>query len=270
MRSSIADYDVMELLPGPAEGPRRYLCRPPDRLARPDPVEVMEVAVPAALLSQWSDLVVRIAGAGRDGLRELLEAGPDPAGLGGFVSSEAAPGGSLGDAAGTGTGGEYPAGRSVEAMVGAARGAHALHEVGLAHGSISPESIFFTSRGPVLGPPRLDGREGFATGAASWRELQCVDPDLLRGEAPSRRSDIWSLGATLHLALTGRPLYPGIAEDQPVTAVQRVMFTRPQIDASIDEGLRRLISRCLEPDPALRPATADEVARELATRQVSR
>ncbi|HET9076676.1 MAG TPA: hypothetical protein VFN68_07075 [Acidimicrobiales bacterium] len=265
MRSSIADYEVVEMLAGPPDGPRRFLCRAPGRLAWSDPVEVIEVPVDDSRFAPWSDWVARVAAAGGEDLRVLLEAGPDPDGWGGFVSCEAAPGGSLGHP-------ELDAGAAppdpVDAVAGAARGAHALHEVGLAHGSISPSSIFLTARRPVLGPPRLDAPDGLAIGAAVWEDLQCVDPDLLRGEAPSRSSDIWSLGATLHMALTGRALYPGLAEDQAVTAVQRVMFTRPEIDPSIDEGLRRLIARCLEPDPSLRPENADEVARELATRQV--
>jgi serine/threonine-protein kinase len=266
LRSSIADYEVMEMLSGPVDRPRRFRCRAPQRLGCNDPVEVVEVEVPPGRFTQWSDLLVRISGADPDGRRQILEAGPDPDGLGAFVSMEGAPGGSLADASPAPV---VPAADGAAAVAGAARGAHGLHEVGLAHGSIGPGSIFRTRRGPVLGPPRLDLPDGFATGASTWAELQCVDPDLLRGEAPSRSSDIWSLGATLHLVLTGRPLYPGLDQDQPVTAVQRVMFTRPELDPSLDQGIRDLIARCLDPDPSRRPVTAAEVARMLTDTEVA-
>jgi serine/threonine protein kinase len=91
-----------------------------------------------------------------------------------------------------------------------------------------------------------------------------MDPDLLCGEAPSRSSDIWSLGATLHLAASERPLFPGIDADEPVTAVQRLLFTRPEIDRDLDPVVAETVAACLDPDPDARPGTAAEVAERLA------
>lgn len=262
MRSSIADYEVLEMLGRPDRGPHRYRCRPPARLGWDAPVEVMELAVDPASLPQWSDLVIRMAAAGGSGLRVLLEAGPDPTGPGVYLSCEAAPGGTLAEHAGDPAPvGDTPS--ALTAVAAAARGAHAMHEVGLAHGGIGPESVHLTQRGPVLSPAGLDSAAGFVIGASSWERLSTVDPDLLRGEGPSRSSDIWALGATLHLALSSRPLYPGIDGDQPVTAVQRVMFTRPEPDPALGREIRDLIGACLATDPTDRPATAAELADRL-------
>lgn len=263
MRSSIADYEVLDMLDGLDGASPRYLCRPPHRLGWDGPVEVMELSVDPALLHQWSDLVLRLAAAGDEGLRVLLETGPDPAGSGVYLSCEAATGGTLARAA---EDGEAPSDAAfmLSAVAAAARGAHALHEVGLAHGAICPEAVQLTPRGPVLSPPRLDGSAGFVVDASSWERLSMVDPDLFRGEAPSRSSDIWSLGATLHRALSPRPLYQGIDRDQPVTAVQRIMFTRPEPDPVLDGDLRDLISACLAADPAERPPTASELAARIS------
>jgi len=90
-----------------------------------------------------------------------------------------------------------------------------------------------------------------------------MDPDLLSGEETSRSSDVWALGATLHTALSDRPLYPGIDKDAAVTAVQRILFTRPDVDPDIPPEVADVIRSCLEPDPAARPATADELADRL-------
>lgn len=257
MRSSIADYEVVEVLAAAGEGAARYLCRPAARLGWEDPVEVREVSLGDDRWPVWSDLVTRIAAVQAPDLRALLEIGLDPDGAGAWLSAEAAPGGDLSDPVG---------GRPVllEAVASAARAVHALHEVGLAHGSVSPLAVVFTSHGPVLDPPVGTGPEGLVAAASGGRPLSAVDPELLRGEAPSRSSDIWSLGATLHLALSDRPLHPGIDSDQTVTAAQRVMFTRPEIDPALPAGVRQLIERCLAANPADRPETAADVSEALA------
>ena len=82
----------------------------------------------------------------------------------------------------------------------------------------------------MLGPPTLGGPRARWPGCATGRDVALLDPALLRGEEPSRSSDIWALAATLHGLLSSRPLYPAIAGDPGVTAVQRVLFTRPEID----------------------------------------
>src|SRR5581483_2365582 len=108
----------------------------------------------------------------------------------------------------------------------AAAGAHAMHQSGLAHGSIDGRSVLLADRGGVLAPPPLDLPLGVAARFTTGAVLETVDPDLICGELPSRCSDIWSLGATAHVALGGAPLYEGVREDEPVTAVQRVLFAR--------------------------------------------
>ena len=97
-----------------------------------------------------------------------------------------------------------------------------------------------------------------------WRDVAVLDPALLRGEHPSRSSDIWALAATLHGVLSSRPLYPGIEGDERVTAVQRILFTRPEIDPSLPPGLVETLSACLADDPGDRLLSADELADRLA------
>jgi serine/threonine protein kinase len=223
-------------------------------------VTVTELAVDAAGWQQLADHVVRLANVTAAGVLELLELGPDvsteQAGV--YLATETATGGSLGEPVG-----DPDHAARLEAVVVAARAAHAMHEAGLPHGSISPARVLFTGHGPVLGPPRLDAPLGVAATFSHWTELVAVDPDVLAGEHPSRSSDIWALGAVLHSALSRRPLYPGIESDEPVTAVQRVLFTRPEIDPALAPGTADIVKACLERDPASRPETALEVAERL-------
>ena len=261
MPDAIADYEVVEPWGG-AQG--RYLCRPPARLGRQGRVMVSQLAVDAEGWQQLSDSLVRLAAASEGRLLEMVEAGQDPGGGGAFVVSEA-PNGSLAE-----PGREMDRRDTVGAVEAAARAAHALHEAGLAHGFIHPGSVLLTDRGPALDLPRLDSADGEVIRVGRWQELVATDPELLAGEAPGRGSDIWSLGATLHCSLSRRPLFPGIEADEPVTAVQRVMFTRPEPDPDLPEGLRDLIASCLSPDPADRPPTALAVAERLAGAEVER
>jgi eukaryotic-like serine/threonine-protein kinase len=260
VRSKVADFEVMEALAPTVDGRVRYLCRAPERLAGVERVMITEVDVDA---SGWNALVEKLtrwSAVGADRLLNLLEAGPDldPAGAGVYVASEYPSGGRLGDQKA-----ELDVAARVQAVADAARGAHALHEAGLAHGAINLNTVVLTERGGVLGPPPVDQRAGLVTRITDWRDFVTMDPDLLCGEAPGRATDIWSLGATVHLAASDRPLFHGIDADEPVTAVQRMLFTRPEIDPALGPELAETVAACLDPDPEARPATAAEVAERL-------
>jgi eukaryotic-like serine/threonine-protein kinase len=252
LRPSVADFEVVAELAGSAGRPR-YLCNPPDRLdLRGEQVMVTELAAGPATWSAVAGRLAAFAAVGSDNLLRLLEVGedPDPDGLGAYAASEAPAGELVAESGTLGTA------RAARAVAEAAMGAHALHEAGVAHGSISASTIHLTSRGGVLAPPCVDCPDGLVARIAGWRELETVDPDLFSGGLPSRSSDIWSLGATLHGLLSARPLHPGIDGDQPVTAVQRLLFTNPEVDPRLPRVLADVISSCLDADPAARPTTA--------------
>jgi serine/threonine protein kinase len=265
LRRSVADYEVIRVLPPTAGGQSRYICRPPERLGLEETsVMVTELDVDGA---GWRDLAARLselAAVRSPHLLTLLETGPDEdeEGAGAYLASEAAPEGSAADPAGT-----MNVDDKVAAVAAAARGVHALHEAGLAHGSIDARALLLTERGPVLGPPRLAGPPGVVTTAREWRDVATLDPALLRGEAPSRSSDVWALAATLHGLLSRRPLYPGIEGDPLVIAVQRVTFTSPKVDKDLPPALAATLSSCFAADPAERPPTAAELADGLESRR---
>jgi serine/threonine protein kinase len=260
LRSSVADYQVIQALTDTPTGCPRYRCQPPPRLRVNGWAMVTELAVDANGWHQLAERVSRITALGSAYLLELYELSPDldPAASGVYLAAEDAPGGSL-----VGPRRSIERAEVVAAMAAAAQAVHAMHEAGLTHGWIDGRAIVFTARGPVLAPPPLDLASGVATKFLDWRTVSCVDPDLVCGEAPSRSSDVWSLGATLHGALSDAPLYEGIVDDEAVTAVQRVLFTTPVIDPGLGRDLAAIVSDCLNPDPSKRPETAFEVATRL-------
>jgi serine/threonine protein kinase len=266
LRSSVADYRVIQALPPTGAGQARYLCQSPERLDLDGaPVMLTELAVDAAGWRELTGNVSRFAGVESTHLLKFLEVGPDldPAGAGVYLVSEAAPGGSIGDPT-------EPLDPSavIRAIANAARGAHALHQSGIAHGAIDHRSILLTRRGAALGPPNLGGPRGIVGRVADWRDVVVLEPSLLRGEDASRSSDIWALAATLHGLLSAKPLYPGIDEDPSVTAVQRVLFTRPEVDPSLPAGIAESLAACLADDPGERILSADELAHRLSPVEV--
>jgi eukaryotic-like serine/threonine-protein kinase len=154
----------------------------------------------------------------------------------------------------------------LRAMRHAALATHALHEAGLAHGDIKPANIMLHEDGAKLsdlGLARVLTPGTTLTSMGGARDLEFIDPALLQGERPSRKSEIWTLGASLHRALTGIGLYGELPDNQPVLAIRRLISTKPEIDESLTPAEAKLIRDCLGAS-SLRPRTAKEVADRLA------
>ena len=147
--------------------------------------------------------------------------------------------------------------------------AHELHEAGIVHRAIKPSNIFLDPAGAVLAEPEVfhvvshgQPLTSISTRAGGF-ELELVDPALMRGGRAGRASDIWALGVTLHLALTGYGLYPALVSADPMVAVRMYLRSRPEPDADLSDGERGIVMRALQPDPSARYATAEELAQDI-------
>jgi eukaryotic-like serine/threonine-protein kinase len=154
----------------------------------------------------------------------------------------------------------------LRAVEHAARAVHALHEGGLAHGDVKPGNVMLHENGGKLsdlGLARVFTAGAALTGMAPETSVEYLDPSLLLGEPPSRATDIWALGATLHRALSGKGLYGELPERQPLLAIRRVQTTPPTLDPVLTADEAALVLACLAA-PGSRPATALEVADRIA------
>jgi serine/threonine-protein kinase len=152
------------------------------------------------------------------------------------------------------------------AVARAARGAHEMHEAGVAHRGIGPTNILLDKAGGVLAEPSLGHLlthghtlSGFGAGTQAGR-LELVDPELMRGRPAGRASDIWALGVTLHLVLTGHGLFPALVSADPFTAVRMYLRSQPEPGEDVTERERGVVVTALHPDPARRYGTAAEFA----------
>jgi len=148
----------------------------------------------------------------------------------------------------------------------AARAAHALHEAGIAHNDIKPGNILLHDGGGKLtdlGLSQLLMPGMTVTGLGSAACVEYLDPALIRGERPSRASDMFALGATLHRALAGEGLYGVLPAGDPMVAVRRVMSRPAIISASLDAETRAVIACAIRQDNTAPPATALELAERI-------
>jgi eukaryotic-like serine/threonine-protein kinase len=152
------------------------------------------------------------------------------------------------------------------AVARAARGAHEVHEAGVVHRGIGPTNILLDRAGGVLAEPSLGHLlthghtlSGFGAGTQAGR-LELVDPAVMRGRPAGRASDIWSLGVTLHLVLTGHGLFPALVSADPFTAVRMYLRSQPEPGEDLTDRERAVVVTAVHPDPARRYGTAAELA----------
>lgn len=147
------------------------------------------------------------------------------------------------------------------------RGLAAVHERGVLHRDLKPENVMIDGRGHArlldFGVASLSG--DVERGGRRFKGTPSyVAPEQFLGGPPSSRSDVYALGVLLYELVTGRLPFVGetledlkrrIADDEP---------TPPSaLGVEVEPALEALILRCLDKDPAARPASARAVAERL-------
>src|SRR4029077_2470111 len=89
-------------------------------------------------------------------------------------------------------------------------------------------------------------------------------PEQLAGKEVTLKSDLYSLGLVLYEVLTGKRAFDATTLPELMKLRDASAPTNPSsIVKDLDPLLERIIVRCLEKDPALRPASALQVAAAL-------
>jgi serine/threonine-protein kinase len=112
----------------------------------------------------------------------------------------------------------------------------------------------------VIGAPGDGGditAETLTQDGAVIGTLHCLAPELLRGEPADLRSDIWALGVLLYEMSGGGHPFPGRTTYEVTSAILREP-PRP-LPILIPAGVRAVILRCLQKEPARRYQRAGEV-----------
>lgn len=167
----------------------------------------------------------------------------------------------------------------VRVMKLVAEAMHSAHEQGIIHRDLKPSNILVTaspmpdgsvSYEPVVmdfGLARDSGQgDGLTESGDVLGTPAYMSPEQARGEARrlDRRTDVYSLGATLYDILAGRPPF----EDETVVRViLQVLNEAPRPlrahDPGLPEALELIVGKCLNKEATQRYPTAQALAEDL-------
>jgi tRNA A-37 threonylcarbamoyl transferase component Bud32/putative methionine-R-sulfoxide reductase with GAF domain len=160
-------------------------------------------------------------------------------------------------------------GRGLPIAKGICRGLAAAHRIGVLHRDLKPENVIITQDGT---PHLMDF--GIAVESAVYTgekedtvpgTPQFLAPELLRGDKPSIRTDVYAMGVLLYEMFTGQ-----VPFDDPDTAklVRRVISEAPPkaetLRPDLPPELLSILDRAIAKDPQTRFRDADELADVIA------
>jgi serine/threonine-protein kinase len=158
--------------------------------------------------------------------------------------------------------GPLPVGEACEILVQACEGVASVHAAGIVHRDLKPANLFLTRRrnGSLLvkivdfgisKTPKATEEELSLT-RGSLGSPQYMSPEQLRSaRGVDGRSDVWSLGVTLHRALTGELPFA----DESIGGLMAAIMTedprpireaRPDLPPELDEVVRRCLAKNVE------------------------
>jgi hypothetical protein len=148
--------------------------------------------------------------------------------------------------------------KAVEIVRQVCAGLAAAHDRGVLHRDLKPANVMLDGKGKVritdfgLASFADDVRTGEIAGTPAY-----MAPEQITGGALSPQTDLHAVGLLLFELLAGAPANAASSlaqrRQQPPTSKP---LLPPSVRTAIDPRIVQIIDRCLEPDPARRPASA--------------
>ncbi len=145
-------------------------------------------------------------------------------------------------------------------------GLAAAHAKGVLHRDLKPANIMLDGRGQVVvtdfGLAALNDQihgADIRSGTPAY-----MSPEQLAGKEVTAQSDIYALGLVLYEVFTGKRAFTAEALTALVRGGEASAPSRPSsVVKDLDPAVERVILRCLEPEPRMRPASALSVVAAL-------
>jgi len=162
--------------------------------------------------------------------------------------------------------GRLPSDKALETARKLCAGLAAAHERGVIHRDLKPQNIMMNKRGEVV---IMDFGLAAIADQLSGDEVRngtpaYMAPEQLKGSEVTAKSDIYSLGLVLYEIFTGKKPFDARNVRQLIEMQESIHLpSMTSTAADVDPMVEKVIRRCLDPDPAKRPATALLVAMAL-------
>jgi Protein kinase domain len=162
--------------------------------------------------------------------------------------------------------GRLPQDKALEIARQLCAGLAAAHDRGVLHRDLKPSNVMVDGRGraritdfglAVASGTNLEGGETSGTPAY-------MAPEQLEGRGSTVQSDLYALGLVLYEISTGHKAFDGATfEELRRKHTQEPPKVPSKLVAGLDPAVERVILKCLEKDPRLRPSSALQVASAL-------
>ncbi len=163
--------------------------------------------------------------------------------------------------------GRLPGTKALEIARQVCAGLAAAHERGILHRDLKPSNVMIDGRGTArITDFGLAVNAERASPADVAGTMPYMAPERFRGAPATVQSDVYALGLILYETFTGQRAFnaPTATLEEWRSVHDSSDPTRPVTLANdIDAATERAILRCLEKDPARRPASAARVAASL-------
>jgi serine/threonine-protein kinase len=141
----------------------------------------------------------------------------------------------------------------------------AAHGAGVVHRDIKPQNLFLTVRPDVswkvldFGVSTMASNAGTLTQGAAIGTPAYMAPEQALGSSVDGRADVFSMGAVVYRALTGRPSFQGTSGPATVYAALRYQPLRPSDSVPVHADLEAVLALSLAKKRDLRLGSAGEL-----------
>jgi serine/threonine protein kinase len=164
---------------------------------------------------------------------------------------------------------------AVRVVVQVAAALETVHERGLVHRDVKPDNILLTADGQAkltdLGLVKdLESQSDLTHAGGGLGTPHFMAPEQFRNaKNADRRSDIYSLAATLYMAVTGALPFAGCKAVEACLKKLQDDFPPPRsVSPTLSERVDWVICRAMRADPFLRPASCREFIDDLTDEPV--
>lgn len=169
---------------------------------------------------------------------------------------------------------QHQAGLVCRLLTDACEGLHAAHELtdargeamNIVHRDVAPDNLFVTYDGALkvldFGVASASHQHHRTSTGLIKGKCSYLSPEVLKGERPDRRADVWGLGVTAWEMLTHKKLFKGDTDIETFRGISGGSIPKPtDVCPTCPPALDDVVMRALRREPDARYETAREMGK---------